>query len=213
MLPQASSGPFPPTWTRVAIHDTVAALIRQAPYRRDVQRTLLDRLTRWIGEVIDSFFTGIRGIPHGREVAVIAAAVLVILIAGRMLYARRLRARDVEVVAGTSVDSRVLADPWREAERLAKAGQFTEAAHALYRSVVAALATRDLIRPHASKTNGDYARELRWRSAPAEVPFRRFGARYDRIIYGTGVCDAADYASLLAEARTVFGAAQTERAA
>jgi hypothetical protein len=45
------------------------------------------------------------------------------------------------------------------------------------------------------------------------MSFRRFGSRYDRIIYGTGVCDAADYGALLEGARTVFTAAERGRAA
>ena len=213
MLAQASSGTLPPSWTRAAIHDTVASIVRQAPYRRDVQRTLFDRLVRWFFDLFDRIFYTVRGVPHGREVAVVAAAILVLLIVGRVVYARRLRTSEAEDLLGPQADGRGLPDPWREAERLASAGQFTEAAHALYRSIIAALASRELVRPHASKTSGDYARELRRRNAPAESPFRRFGSRYDRIIYGTGVCDASNYAALVSEARNVFDAAERERAA
>jgi hypothetical protein len=213
MLMQASSGALPPTWTRTAVHDSVAAIVKQSAYRRDVQHTLFDRLVQWIFDLLDRLFNDVRGLPHGRELALVAAAVLVLLIAGRVLYARRLRVRGLKEMTETEVERQTLDDPWREAERLANAGQFTEAAHALYRSVVAVLAARSLVHPHASKTSGDYARELRRRNNPAEAPFRRFGSRYDRLIYGTGRCDAANYAVLLAEARTVFGAAESERAA
>ena len=104
-------------------------------------------------------------------------------------------------------------DPWQSAEALAAAGQFTDAAHVLYGATLALLATRGQIRLHVSKTNGDYARELRRRGAAAHGPFRRFGRRYDRIIYGTGTCDAAEYAALLEEARMVGTARESERAA
>jgi uncharacterized protein DUF4129 len=213
MLAQAPSGALPPTWTRAAVHDTVAAIVRQSSYRRDVQRTLFDRLLRWIFDLFDRLFSDVRGLPHGRQLAVLAVAVLLLLIAGRVLYARRLRAHGFEEGIEEPAEGRALGDPWRDAERLANAGQFTEAAHALYRSIIAMLAARGLVRPHASKTSGDYTRELRRRNAPAEAAFRRFGSRYDRIIYGTGICDAANYAALLAEARIVFGAAESERAA
>jgi hypothetical protein len=213
MLAQAATGALPPTWTRAAIHDTVASIVRQSPYRRDVQHTLFDRLVQWIFELLDRLFSSVRGLPHGREIALIAAAVLIVLIAGRVLYARRLRAHGFEEIADARIEGSTAGDPWREAERLASAGQFTEAAHALYRSIIAVLATRGLVRPHASKTSGDYARELRRRNAPAEASFRRFGSRYDRIIYGTGVCDETNYGALLTDARAVFGAAESERAA
>jgi Domain of unknown function (DUF4129) len=213
MLPQAPLGALAPTWTRAAIHDTVASVVRQSAFRRDVQRTLLDRLLQEILDLLDRLFSNVRGLPYGRQIAVIAAAVLVILVVARVAYAQRLRALDAEELADSQVDGRILTDPWRDAERLASAGQFTEAAHALYRGVVAALVGRGLVRAHASKTSGDYARELRRGGAPAEVPFRRFGARYDRIIYGTGMCGAADYTALLADARAVFAAAVRERAA
>lgn len=213
MLAQASSGALTSAWPRAAIHDTVAAIVRQSVYRRDLPHTLLDRLLRWLFDLIGRLLGTVGGLPHGREIAIVATAVLVVLIAGRVLYARQLRSGALDELAGAQVEGRVAADPWREAERLASAGRFTEAAHALYRSIVAALAARGLVRPHASKTSGDYTRELRRRNAPAESPFRRFGARYDRIIYGTGECDATNYASLLAEARVVFAAAENERAA
>lgn len=213
MLQQASSGALPSTWARAAIHDTVAAIVRQAPYRRDLERTLLDRVDRWIGDVLDRIFFGLRGLPHGREIAVLAAGLLVVLIVARVLYARRLRAAVLDESAITGVDRRVSADPWRDAERLASAGQYTEAAHALYRAVVAALAARGAMRPHVSKTSGDYARELRRRGDPAERPFRLFGARYDRIIYGTGICNASDYHTLFDEARAVFDTTPREQVA
>jgi hypothetical protein len=107
----------------------------------------------------------------------------------------------------------VFTDSWREAEALAKSGQFTEAAHSLYRATLNVLSANGLVRLHESKTSGDYARELRRRGAPAHTAFRRFGARYDRIMYGTGVCDAASYDALLEDARAVAASHAHERAA
>jgi hypothetical protein len=213
LLQGVSSGTPASTWTRAAVHDTVASIVRQLPYRRDLQHTLLDRIGRWIGEILDRIFAGMRGLPHAREFAVIAAAVLIVLVVGRMIYAGRLRQHGRTPIAGGGVESRAVTDPWADAERLASIGQFTEAAHALYRAVVAALAAQGWVRPHASKTSGDYVRELRRRSAPMELPFRRFGARYDRIIYGMGICDAADYGGLLEEARPLLTYPDRERAA
>jgi hypothetical protein len=200
-------------WPRAAIHDTVAAIVRQGPYHRQVARSLFDRIMQWIGETLQRLFQTLGGVPHGRVIATIAAAVVVALVIARVVYAARLRTSpgEGELVGGRRATT--AGDPWRSAEDLAAAGHFTEAAHALYRATLGMLATRGQIKLHASKTNGDYARELRRRGAAAHAPFRRFGRRYDRIIYGTGTCDAAEYAGLLDDARTVGSARDNDRAA
>ena len=198
-------------WPREAIHDTVAAIVRHPAYRRDIGTTLLDRLLQWLGDAYERLVQAISGVPHGRLAATIAAGLVAGLIVARIVYAARLRG-DV-VVGPDRPHARVTggADPWVDAERLAARGQFTEAAHALYRAGLTVLAARGLVRVHDSKTSGDYARELRRRGSPVYAAFRRFGARYDRIIYGTGVCSADDYRVLLEDARGLLPVA--ERAA
>ena len=199
-------------WTRAAIHDTVAAIVRQPAYRRSLGTTLLDRVLGWIGDVYARLVEALGTVPHGRVVATIAAATVALLVVARIAYASRLRGVSAMSLASRRGRSGTSSDPWREAEQLATAGRFTEAAHALYRATVALLAAQGLVRRHDSKTSGDYARELRRRGAPAYAAFRRFGSRYDRIIYGTGTCDAPGYAALLGDARAVL-ARQDERAA
>ena len=213
MAPQVAAGGTVPVWPRTAIHDTVAAIVKQPAYRRDITKTLLDRILQWIADVFDRFAQAVQEAPHSRLLATIAFATVIILIAARLVYSARLRSTtDDEPVLGRGrgTSSR---DPWREAEQLAATGQFTEAAHALYRAALAMLAVRGLVRLHDSKTSGDYARELRRRADPAYGPFRRFGGRYDRVIYGTGVCDAAEYGALLVDARAVALVRDSERAA
>lgn len=199
-------------WPRAAIHDTVAAIVRQPGYRRGLGTTLLDRVLGWIGEWYERLVAALGTVPHGRIVATIAAATVAVLVVARIAYAARLRGTSTMSLARSRGKRRVSTDPWREAEQLAAAGQFTEAAHALYRATVAILASQGLVRRHDAKTSGDYARELRRRGAPAYAPFRIFGRRYDRIIYGTGACDAAGYQALLTDARAVLER-QSERAA
>ena len=199
-------------WPRAAIHDTVAAIVRQPAYRRSLGTTLLDRVLGWIGDWYSRLVTALGSVPHGRVVATIAAATVALLVVARIAYAARLRGTSAMSLVRSRNKHRMATDPWREAEQLAAAGQFTEAAHALYRATVAILASQGLVRRHDSKTSGDYARELRRRGAPAYAAFRRFGSRYDRIIYGTGACDAAGYDALLGDARAVLER-QGERAA
>jgi uncharacterized protein DUF4129 len=210
---QAPVGEAVTVWPRAAIHDTVAAIAKQTAYHRQVARSLFDRIIQWIGDALHRLFQSLGGVPHGRVVATIGAGLVAALILARVLYAARLRTMPNEGVVRRGGRVTTAGDPWRSAEELAAAGQFTEAAHALYRATLGMLATRGQIRLHASKTNGEYARELRRRGSAAHAPFRRFGQRYDRIMYGTGTCDAAQYATLLEEARMVGDAREGERAA
>jgi hypothetical protein len=200
------------TWTRAAIHDTVAAIVRQTAYRRSLGTTLLDRVLGWVAEAYSRLVEALGTVPHGRLVATIAAVIVALLVMARIVYAARLRGVSALSFASRGGENATSSDPWREAQQLAAAGQFTDAAHALYRGTVAMLAAQGLVRRHDSKTSGDYARELRRKGAPAYGAFRRFGGRYDRIIYGTGVCDAVGYDALLADARAVLER-QGERAA
>ena len=202
----------PQIWSRAAIHDTVAAIVRQRAYNRDV-RTLLDRLIDGIRDLFARFMNALGGVPYGRFFATIALAGVVVLILGRIVYASRLRAAAPPRGGRSRRIRGESADLWSEAERLAADGRYTEAAHALYRATLSLLAATGLVRLHDSKTSGDYARELRRRGDASYSAFRRFGGRYDRIIYGTGSCDAAEYAVLLGEANAVAATRTIERAA
>jgi len=191
------------TWSRAAIHDTVAAIARQPAYRRDLGSSLLDRILQWIYEAYRRFADALAGVPHARLLATVAASAVIGLVVARLVYANRLRTAVVDLPNGARRRITSEADPWGEAEALAAAGRFTDAAHALYRGVLVVLASHKLVRLHESKTSGDYARDLRRRGAPAYSSFRRFGQRYDRIIYGTGECSGPDYQTLLDHARQI----------
>ena len=139
MLALQTGGVQVPIWPRAAVHDTVAAIVKQAAYRRELSTTLLDRVMQWIQEALARLTESFRGMPHGRLVATVAAVIVGILIVARVVYAARLRAavlEEGERRVGVSGGAR---DPWREAERLAASGQFTDAAHALYRATVGLL--------------------------------------------------------------------------
>ena len=193
----AQGGP----WPAKAIQDTVAAIISQRPYQRSVRSTLFDRILEWITALIRRLFSQISEVPSARWVILTLAIVVVLAIAARIFFnneaeERRRRARAGAVRGG--------ADPWVDAERLARSGDYTEAAHLLYRAVTERLAAAELIRLHPSKTSGDYARELRARGAIMHTEFRQFGRRYDHVLFGTGVCDAETYASLREQAGRII---------
>jgi len=190
----------PSSWPATAIQDTVAAIISQRPYQRSVRATLLDRLYNWFADLVRRLFSEISEIPHAKWI-ILGAAVLAVLALGLRFWlggeadARRRRAGRGVVVGG--------GDPWTDADRLASSGDFTQAAHLLYRGVIERLAANEQIRLHPSKTSGDYARELLLRGARAHAEFRQFGRRYDRVLFDLGSCDAETYGVLRDHAQRV----------
>jgi hypothetical protein len=96
-------------------------------------------------------------------------------------------------------------DAWLASQELAARGDYTEAAHAIYRALLEALAARERLRLHPSKTVGDYARELRARSSSALGRFRDFGRSYESVVYGGLPCDRPRFETLRALAAPVVG--------
>jgi len=196
---QATSAP----WPAPAVHDTVAAIARQAAYSRTLGTTLWRQLSDWLERMLGDFLDQFRGSSAGRVVTVILLVLLGALVVARFVVAWRSSREDA--VAGDGFVRRgTTPDFWSEAERLAATGRFTEAAHALFAALLTSFAQRGEIRLHASKTAGDYARELARHRNPAQSSFQAFRRRYDRVIYGLGTCDADEYEALLRDARPLL---------
>lgn len=194
------------SWSVPAVHDTVAAIARQAAYERTIGESAWQRILRAIWRLIQALFDFFRGSQAGRHVTVAIVVLIVVAIAVHFVLSA-LAARS-DVVATDAGPSRGrTTDAWREAERLAAAGQFTEASHLLLLALLTAFAQRGEVRLHASKTAGDYARELARRGSPARGPFQQFRRRYDAVIFGTGTVDADEYAALLREAAPILSRA------
>jgi hypothetical protein len=154
----------------------------------------------WLAALVRRIVSSVSEVPNFKWIVLGAAIVAVLAIVARIWLGgeaeeRRRRARSGVVVGA--------GDPWVDAERLAAAGEYTEAAHLLYRGVVERLAAKEHIRPHPSKTSGDYARDLRLRGLPGHAELRQFGRRYDRMLFDVGSCDAETYAALRDEAARV----------
>jgi hypothetical protein len=195
-------------WPAQAVHDTVAAIMRDAAYHRSLKQSLWDRWWAWLGAHIAQFMNGVRERPSLRYALLSAAVIVVLVIVARIVVSRRAeKAGEAAAVAARRV---IRGDPMLAAQQAAAEGRFTDAAHALYQAVLESLAGGGRLRLHRSKTSGDYARELRVAGARESAEFRRFGRLFDRIIFGRGSCDEAGYRELLTLAEPLIA---RERAA
>jgi hypothetical protein len=194
-------------WSPEAVHDTVEAVIRGVAFRRSLENTVAERLVRWIDEWMSRLGRYLEGAPSARTIVLGLVGAIVLVAVVRLVVAAR--ARDAEGRAPSrSGRPGSAGDPWAEADRLASEGRFEEAAHALYRGVLAGLARTERLRLDPSKTSGDYARELRGRASPSYSAFRAFVRRFDVAVYGHGGCTAASVDELRRLAGSFVPAAQ-----
>jgi hypothetical protein len=171
------------------IHDTVAAVVRDPAFHRDLQQSLWSRLFQWLGELWSWLVGALGRSGLARPLGYALLALLVIAIVLRLFVVSRAADQSRPARATRRRDERV-DELLALARRLAADGRFEEAAHALYRAVLLSVARTERLRLDASKTSGDYARELRARGSPAGVPFRAFARRFDDGVFGHGGCDA-----------------------
>lgn len=162
---------------------------------------------RWIGQLFARIFGIIAEHPAIGYVARVAIGIAAILVVARVAYSLFLGHGSPRLAHGPRGVGRA-SDWWATAQRLAAQGNYTDAAHALYRALIATAALRGLVSLHDSKTSGDYLRELR-RSADSTdiIHFTDFTRSYETIIYGIGNCDAERYDRLQNLAGNVLGTA------
>jgi hypothetical protein len=180
----------PPVWPPSAVHDTIAAIARGIEYRRSLRQSFLDRVFLWLAQGLERLITFIRHLPSSRAIGLTILGLIVAAIVARLVIAAL--ARD-ESGARMRRHRRPGEgeDPFVAAERFASDGRYEDAAHELYHGVLLSLARTDRVRLDASKTSGDYARELRSRGSASYHPFREFSRRFDVAVFGHGVCEAA----------------------
>ncbi len=183
------------SWSASAVHDSVQAVLRDPAFHRTLRRSLADRLMLWLAEWWTRVSRLLAHMPSMRSFGLALVALIVIFVVVRLVIAAR--QRDAGVVRHvTRRGSSATEDAWLQADRLAEAGHYEEAAHALYRGVLVALGRSERLRLEPSKTSGDYARELRRRGSAAHGPFRTFTRRFDIAVYGHGGCDADAFVAL-----------------
>ena len=189
-----------------AARDTIRAVFDQRAYDRSVVHSLWDRLWDVFMRWVDGLFRAVGHSSVAHVLSIVLVVILLGLIAARIALGILAGDASLARIGGPRAGLGESSDPWVVAQRLAAAGQFTEAAHALYASVLRGLAARNQVRVHPSKTVGDYARELRRRSSALVSPFREFARSYEVVIYGLGYCDRERYDRLYALARSMIPA-------
>jgi hypothetical protein len=203
--PTHGAGP----WSSKQIHDTVAAIVREPAFAGQGRESLLGRFFRWVFAHIRDWIRQYQGSANARYIVIAALVVLILIIIARIVTIRDAEAQARRrSFAGRSSSGD--ADLWSEAQQLAAAGDYTAASHALYAGLLTRIARSAGVSLHASKTGGDYWRELYRRGSPIAGDLRAFSRRFDRVIFGTGSATADDFADLSSLAERVTG---TRRAA
>jgi hypothetical protein len=192
-------------WSDEAVRDTVAEIVRQAAYQQSISDTLWARVIEWIARVVRRLFELFAGSDNGRIVVAILFAVLVFILVVRLLIGIRANRDDAQSV-GSGVTRRRAPDLLAEADRLANAGDYISAAHALCAALLESYAARGDVRLHRSKTTGDYARELRRKQVRYAGAFQSFRLRYDRLVYGSMSMGSTEYQELATAAREQLAA-------
>ena len=207
MVQVTSQGAGP--WSPSQIHDTVAAIVRQPAFAGRGRESLLGRFLRYVFAHIRDWLSQYQGSANARYVVIAALIVLILIIIARIVTVRDAEAqarRRGFIGRVSSAD----ADLWGTAQELAAAGEYTAASHALYAGLLVRVARSGGVTLHASKTGGDYWRELHRRGSPIAADFRAFSRRFDRVMFGTGSATAEDFAELASLAERVSA---TRRAA
>ena len=195
-------------WTAKQIHDTVAAIVRQPAYATPVRRTLLGRFVKFIGDELRDLIQLIGGWHNARVAVIVAVALLVLAIIGRIIVGRRIELRR-QTAGSLQIVGSTRRDYWALAAELEQRGDFVAASHALYLAVLDTLGRGGDLTFHASKTAGDYVRDLEERRSASLDAFREFARRFERDVFGAELPNAATYRALAESA----GSARTARAA
>jgi hypothetical protein len=195
-----------------AVRDTLAAVFRQPAFERSLRETLWRRLLNWFGGLFDRLNAAVAESPVALWTARVLLAAAIALVVGRAAFLLWAWWRERERVATLGPSARRAAgDPWLRAQAAAAAGDYTAAAHLLYQALLQLLAGRERLRLHASKTVGDYARELRARSSSAFPAFRDFARDYEIVVYDLQTCDRERYERLQSLAGPLVGPAAGAR--
>lgn len=187
-----------------SVNRVIATVFQQPAYRRSLRRTLAEQILDWIGSFFRAIGATMDSHPLLRYVAAGAVLAIILMVMGRVAYARRM---ERAAGPGTSKASTRagLKDPWMAAQSAAMSGNYLDAAHALYLAVLQAIAATDRVIIDSAKTVGDYTRELRRSSSQSLPLYRDFARVYEPIVWGSRDCDRARFEQLSGIASRITG--------
>jgi len=199
-------------WTPAQVHDTVAAIVAQPHFATQQRESLFIRFLQFVISEINELLRLARGSIDARIIVVAAVAVIALIVVSRIVADRRLalRRRLLSTSVGAHASRR---DAWATAREMAAQGQLVDASHVLYSALLETLSRSGAIRFHASKTAGDYVRELRRAGASTASDFRDFAREFDRAVYGRGAVTRAEFDALVTAAEQIAGVTSRQRAA
>jgi hypothetical protein len=131
----------------------------------------------------------------------------IVLILGLIAYLRNRekKPKKEEEKTATAAADQALADeleqmlnvplppnPWSQADELARQGRLRDAVRMLYLLVLTNLHQQNCIRYERTKTNGEYAGQLR-RRPELQMPFRSLTSVFERKWYGLYPCESPEY--------------------
>lgn len=148
----------------------------------------------------------------------VVAVVLAIVLVLRQWLQNRTKAAPRQAGLSEPEPEDLLAEPdqqnvqslWRQADELARAGNFLAAVRTLYLSVLALLHQSSLIRYERTRTNGEYADQLRPRGATVHSPFVRLTGLFELKWYGERACQPDDYQACRGLAEELRGQSSLE---
>ncbi len=188
-----------------SIRTAITTVFARREYDRSILPTFLGRILNWVVNGLGDLVRSLRHAGPVQKGALLVLLVVLIAIIARLAIVSNAAGVAFRRAGGFGAGGPQ--DAWGEAERLARAGQYTDAAHALYRGLLDDMARRDQVKLHYSKTVGDYGRDLRRRSSGLAPRYRDFARTYETVVYGLGTCDRERYERLYALATGIVQAA------
>jgi Domain of unknown function (DUF4129) len=183
--------------------DAILARPEYRSYGQSLLERWRDALLDWLynqlvgaWRTLSEAATGREGVANLIGVVVLAA----LLAAGLVVLVRAIRLSvvgDARLSAADTAARRRRSDElWREANRLAAAGEFDQAARRAYLSALYALDERALLEVQVGSTNREHAERLGASHPELGDAFGRLVGAYDRLRYGQVAVDAAAFADL-----------------
>jgi hypothetical protein len=175
----------------------------QAATPRSPWQAVWEAIANWLYDVLVGLFQPIRAAASGRELGINLAIMAVALVLLGVLAAFVARAVGLSVGRDAAGKARAAAarrersdEHWRRAQELAEAGQFPEAARALYLSALHALEEHAVLRVQAALTNREHADRVAREHPELNGVFATLVQRYDRIRYGNHPIDRETFSEL-----------------